>query len=143
MFVRWDLGGTLDGGWPAPWRGWALAYRLDVESGPMNFAQASQKIDTATVQLSVAGVSKHFGGVTAVEDVSIDVPQGRIVSIIGPNGAGKTSLLNMISGFYKRRSGVASHETTRSALPPICPDATAPNEIQRTASVFAESCSWR
>ena len=52
-------------------------------------------------QLVVEGVSKRFGGVVAVQDVSLEVPRGSIVSIIGPNGAGKTSLLNMISGFYK------------------------------------------
>src|SRR6476620_12366529 len=71
----------------------------------MNFTPASQQIKAASVQLSVAGVGKRFGGVTAVDDVSIEVPQGRIVSIIGPNGAGKTSLLNMISGFYKPDTG--------------------------------------
>src|SRR3989337_4319299 len=56
-------------------------------------------------QLVVEGVSKRFGGVVAVQDVSLEVPRGAIVSIIGPNGAGKTSLLNMISGFYKPDSG--------------------------------------
>src|SRR5437762_10453228 len=56
-------------------------------------------------QLVVEGVSKKFGGVTAVQDVSLEVPRGAILSIIGPNGAGKTSLLNMISGFYKPDSG--------------------------------------
>ena len=56
-------------------------------------------------QLVVKGVSKRFGGVTAVQDVSLEVPRGGIVSIIGPNGAGKTSLLNMISGFYKPDTG--------------------------------------
>jgi branched-chain amino acid transport system ATP-binding protein len=56
-------------------------------------------------QLVVEGVSKKFGGVTAVQDVSLEVPRGAIVSIIGPNGAGKTSLLNMISGFYKPDTG--------------------------------------
>ncbi len=55
--------------------------------------------------LAVTAVSKHFGGVRAVEDVSIGVREGEIVSIIGPNGAGKTSLLNMISGFYRPNSG--------------------------------------
>jgi branched-chain amino acid transport system ATP-binding protein len=59
----------------------------------------------SAAQLSIAEVSKHFGGVTAVKDVSIDIPKGRILSIIGPNGAGKTSLLNMISGFYKPNLG--------------------------------------
>jgi branched-chain amino acid transport system ATP-binding protein len=56
-------------------------------------------------QLVVEGVSKRFGGVVAVQDVSLEVPRGAIVSIIGPNGAGKTSLLNMISGFYKPDAG--------------------------------------
>lgn len=55
--------------------------------------------------LGIAKLSKRFGGVTAVEDVSLEVPRGGIVSIIGPNGAGKTSLLNMISGFYKPDTG--------------------------------------
>jgi branched-chain amino acid transport system ATP-binding protein len=61
-------------------------------------------------QLVVEGVSKRFGGVVAVQDVSLEVPRGSIVSIIGPNGAGKTSLLNMISGFYKPDSGRVVHE---------------------------------
>jgi branched-chain amino acid transport system ATP-binding protein len=56
-------------------------------------------------QLVVSGVSKHFGGVRAVEDVSLAVASGSITSIIGPNGAGKTSLVNMISGFYKPDTG--------------------------------------
>ncbi|MGQ3302493.1 ABC transporter ATP-binding protein [Reyranella sp.] len=55
--------------------------------------------------LGIADLSKRFGGVIAVEDVSVEVPRGGIVSIIGPNGAGKTSLLNMISGFYKPDTG--------------------------------------
>jgi len=57
------------------------------------------------MQLLVTGVSKHFGGVRAVEGVSLTVSSGELVSIIGPNGAGKTSLLNMISGFYRPDTG--------------------------------------
>jgi branched-chain amino acid transport system ATP-binding protein len=56
-------------------------------------------------QLAVIALSKRFGGVRAVEDVTIAVRSGEIISIIGPNGAGKTSLLNMISGFYKPNRG--------------------------------------
>jgi branched-chain amino acid transport system ATP-binding protein len=59
----------------------------------------------AETALSVNGVSKRFGGVTAVGDVSVEVPKGRVLSVIGPNGAGKTSLLNMVSGFYKPDTG--------------------------------------
>ena len=55
--------------------------------------------------LAVSGVSKHFGGVRAVEDISLAVRRGGLTSIIGPNGAGKTSLLNIISGFYQPDTG--------------------------------------
>jgi branched-chain amino acid transport system ATP-binding protein len=57
------------------------------------------------VQLRVEGVAKQFGGVTAVDEVSLEVRQGEILSVIGPNGAGKTSLLNMVSGFYQPDRG--------------------------------------
>jgi branched-chain amino acid transport system ATP-binding protein len=71
----------------------------------MNVTPTTDKITATAVQLSVSGVSKRFGGVTAVDGISIDIPKGRIVSIIGPNGAGKTSLLNVISGFYRPDTG--------------------------------------
>jgi branched-chain amino acid transport system ATP-binding protein len=66
-------------------------------------------IDLAPI-LHVKAVAKRFGGVVAVRDVSLDVPQGSIVSVIGPNGAGKTSLLNMISGFYRPSAGIITFE---------------------------------
>src|SRR5580704_17245940 len=62
------------------------------------------------IQLVVEGASKRFGGVRAVEDMSISVRSGQIASIIGPNGAGKTSLLSMISGFYKPDTGSITFE---------------------------------
>jgi branched-chain amino acid transport system ATP-binding protein len=62
------------------------------------------------VLLAVSSVSKRFGGVRAVEEVSISVRRGAIASIIGPNGAGKTSLLNMISGFYRPDTGSIAFE---------------------------------
>jgi len=61
-------------------------------------------------QLVVDHASKRFGGVRAVDDVSISVKRGEIASIIGPNGAGKTSLLNMISGFYKPDTGAITFD---------------------------------
>jgi branched-chain amino acid transport system ATP-binding protein len=66
--------------------------------------------DRDPIQLAITGVSKRFGGVRAVEEVSLSVAAGSITSIIGPNGAGKTSLLNMISGFYKPDTGAITLE---------------------------------
>ena len=53
-------------------------------------------------------MSKSFGGVQAVNRVSVDVIEGDLLSVIAPNGAGKTTLLNMISGFYHPDSGKIS-----------------------------------
>jgi len=55
--------------------------------------------------LKVNAVSKCFGGLTAVDDVSFQVHPGEIVGLIGPNGAGKTTLFNVISGYYAPTRG--------------------------------------
>lgn len=57
------------------------------------------------VILTVRNLSKSFGGLKAVQDVSFDVTQGSILGIIGPNGAGKTTLFNLLNGFLKPSSG--------------------------------------
>jgi branched-chain amino acid transport system ATP-binding protein len=55
--------------------------------------------------LSVRKVTRRFGGIVAIDEVSIDVEQGRIVGLIGPNGAGKTTLFNVITRLYRPDSG--------------------------------------
>ena len=55
--------------------------------------------------LETVGLTKQFGGLTAVNDVSFGVPERAIVSIIGPNGAGKTTFFNMLTGLYKPTLG--------------------------------------
>lgn len=55
--------------------------------------------------LAVEGLSKHFGGVTAVDSVSFEVYEHDFLGVIGPNGAGKTTLLNLITGFLTPNSG--------------------------------------
>jgi len=55
--------------------------------------------------LRVSRLSKSFGGLRAVDDVSLEVAEGRIVALIGPNGAGKTTLFAMISGFLRPDAG--------------------------------------
>ena len=55
--------------------------------------------------LQVRGLSKHFGGLAAVDDVSFDVKVGELHAVIGPNGAGKTTLINMLSGDLSPSAG--------------------------------------
>jgi branched-chain amino acid transport system ATP-binding protein len=72
-------------------------------------------------------VSKRFGGVIAADNVSIDVPPGRITGLIGPNGAGKTTIVNLITGLMELTSGTirlgdrdltttSPHEVSRAGL---------------------------
>jgi branched-chain amino acid transport system ATP-binding protein len=55
--------------------------------------------------LAVRDVTRRFGGIVAVDGVSLDVEQGHVVGLIGPNGAGKTTLFNVITRVYKPDSG--------------------------------------
>ncbi|MHB8376788.1 MAG: ABC transporter ATP-binding protein [Dehalococcoidia bacterium] len=70
-------------------------------------------------RLEIRGLTKRFGGILALEDVSFDVEQGEIVGLIGPNGAGKTTVLNCISRFVAPDAGAIAygqHQILR--LPP-------------------------
>jgi len=60
--------------------------------------------------LTTTRVSKIFGGLVAVNDVTFDIPRRRIVSIIGPNGAGKTTFFNMLTGLYRASTGRITFE---------------------------------
>ena len=67
--------------------------------------------------LEVERLTKHFGGLTAVDSVSFQVDRGQIVGLIGPNGAGKTTLLRLITGILRPDSGkvtVKGKDITRS-----------------------------
>jgi ABC-type branched-subunit amino acid transport system ATPase component/ABC-type branched-subunit amino acid transport system permease subunit len=73
----------------------------------------------ATALLEVRDVTVHFGGLAALEDVSLDVTPGKIVGLIGPNGAGKSTLFNAVSGFVKRDGGrITFAGTPIGDLPP-------------------------
>lgn len=60
---------------------------------------------SAPALLTVEHLTMRFGGLTAIDDLSLNVQAGKITSIIGPNGAGKTTLFNCLTGFYKPTSG--------------------------------------
>ena len=93
-------------------------------------SSSSPVVADGDILLTVSGVSKHFGGVRAVEDVSLAVRRGSLTSIIGPNGAGKTSLLNIISGFYQPDRGSIRFEGRE--VTGLRPSAIAARGIART-----------
>jgi branched-chain amino acid transport system ATP-binding protein len=74
---------------------------------------------SATTLLEVHNVSKHFGGLRAVSDISLYVRSGEIISIIGPNGAGKTTFFNLLTGQLVPTAGeVRLNGKPINALPP-------------------------
>ena len=70
--------------------------------------QVSEPAPTLTdgsIALETRGVTKRFGGLTAVDHVDLKIPQGAIQGLIGPNGAGKTTYFNIIAGIYELSDG--------------------------------------
>jgi len=69
--------------------------------------------------LSIQGVSKYFGGLTALEDVSFDVQRGEVLALLGDNGAGKSTLIKCVSGVYKPDRGkiIFSGQEIQEAAP--------------------------
>src|SRR5438132_4919000 len=63
--------------------------------------------------LQARNVSKNFGGVQALKDVSLDLPESSVLGLIGPNGSGKSTLLNIIAGVEKPTSGIVKLDSKR------------------------------
>jgi branched-chain amino acid transport system ATP-binding protein len=83
-----------------------------------------------TPLLEAAGISKRFGGLLAIDQVSLRVPKGAIHAIIGPNGAGKTTLFNCLTSFVKPTSGEIRLNGER--IDGLRPDLVAAHGVART-----------
>jgi len=82
------------------------------------------------VKIRIENLSLSFGGVRALEDVSLEIRENEILAIIGPNGAGKTALLNCINGFYRPQRGEIVYDGRR--ITRVRPDKLAKLGIART-----------
>ncbi|MBR0694601.1 ABC transporter permease subunit [Bradyrhizobium lablabi] len=103
-------------------------WRAHTKAPPVAAAlQLKPATDGGEIVLEVTGLSKHFGGLKAVDGVNIAVRRGSVHALIGPNGSGKTTTLNVLSGLYKATSGrivldgtditnMASHQRTAAGL---------------------------
>jgi len=74
-------------------------------NGPPTGALERASGTPGEVVVSATSLSKHFGGIQAVKDLTIDLKRGEIVGLIGPNGAGKTTAFNLLSGFLRPTGG--------------------------------------
>jgi branched-chain amino acid transport system ATP-binding protein len=77
---------------------------------PSTASLLTGSLDAAALLVRTRGVTKRFGGLSAVNNVDFDIPRGTIVSLIGPNGAGKTTFFNMITGYYTPTEGEISFD---------------------------------
>ncbi len=80
--------------------------------------------------LDLKGVTKQFGGLTAVQNVDLQIWPGEIISVIGPNGAGKTTLFNLITGIYRPTAGEITFDG--KSITGLSPDRVVKGGITRT-----------
>jgi branched-chain amino acid transport system ATP-binding protein len=86
--------------------------------------------DRTPATLTARHLNKRFGGVTAVDDINLDIQPGEIVGLMGPNGAGKTTLLDILSGFVTPDTGTVTLGDVD--LSPLPPDARARHGLGRS-----------
>ncbi|WP_338833331.1 Lipopolysaccharide export system ATP-binding protein LptB [Moorella humiferrea] len=83
--------------------------------------------------LQLKNISKRFGGLQAIKDVSFDVHEGEIVGVIGPNGAGKSTIFNLITGYYRIDTGSITYYGKE--IVGLTPDAICKLGIARTFQI--------
>jgi branched-chain amino acid transport system ATP-binding protein len=92
-------------------------------------------MNNRSIVLETRRVTKRFGGLTAVSEVDLVIPENGIISVIGPNGAGKTTFFNCVSGFYRPEEGqiiFTDRQGERVDLVGMSPDVVAAMGISRT-----------
>lgn len=98
---------------------WRAGRRTAVAHSLSSASSTDAHEDLPPQGLSIAGATVKFGGVRALDDVTFEVPAGKITAVIGPNGAGKTTLLNCISGVHHFDGNVAFGDARLAGMPSI------------------------
>src|SRR6266581_3507830 len=94
--------------------------------------------------LELKGLTKHFGGVRAVDNVDLAVAQGEILGLIGPNGSGKSTIVNLICGLFPPTSGqVMLRGMDISALPPHARVALGIARTFQNIRLFGQLTVWQ
>jgi branched-chain amino acid transport system permease protein len=119
LFVILIIRFMPDGIWgfvSAAFERWRAQTKAPPAAAPLKLMPATVGGD---IVLEVTGLSKHFGGLKAVDDVDIAVRRGGVHALIGPNGSGKTTTLNVLSGLYKATAGrIVLDGTDITNMPP-------------------------
>lgn len=87
-------------------------------------------MEQLNAMLSLRGLTRRFGGLTAVDAIDLDLARGELISIIGPNGAGKTTLFNLVTGLDRADAGVVRFEG--QDITGLSPERLAAEGIART-----------
>ena len=124
---------------------------MPARSGPPNLkfgcpdGHATRRPSAAPPVASLAGVSLRYGEVLALDDVTLDVPAGRMVGLIGPDGVGKSSLLSLVAGARAAQDGrvtvLGGDMADRRHRDAVCPRiAYMPQGLGRTST---RPCRWK
>ena len=93
--------------------------------------------------IATKGLTKRFGGLTAVNQVDFAVQEGQVAGVIGPNGSGKTTLFNLLSGFFPPSEGtITFHGQDITGLPPYRRVGLGISRTFQLVSVFASLAVW-
>ncbi|MHB1005565.1 MAG: ABC transporter ATP-binding protein [Chloroflexota bacterium] len=93
--------------------------------------------------IATQGLTKRFGGLTAVNHVNFAVQEGQVAGVIGPNGSGKTTLFNLLSGFFSPTEGtITFHDQEITKLPPHRRVGLGISRTFQLVSVFASLAVW-
>src|SRR5438270_11762228 len=90
---------------------------LAPQGGMPSMTDISHEFPPGELVLSLRGISKNFGAVSALTDIELDVHAGEVVALVGDNGAGKSTLVKILAGVHEPSSGTIAFDGNQVVLP--------------------------